>query len=108
MAKCNVYLLLFATLLFSQATTSISGIVTDPTGAAVPAADIQVAEAATGRILKTITNERGEWVIPSMPAGAYRVTVTKSGFKAGMVDGVELNAGTPASVNIKLEIGAAT
>jgi hypothetical protein len=108
MAKCNVYLLLFATLLFSQATTSISGIVADPTGAAVPAADIQVAEAATGRILKTITNERGEWVIPSMPAGAYRVTVTKSGFKAGMVDGVELNAGTPASVNIKLEIGAAT
>src|SRR5215471_75224 len=107
--KTAATLLFCARLLLSQgATTSITGTVTDPAGAAVPAADVQVSEVATGRLLKTVTNERGDWTIPSMPAGTYRVTITKPGFKAGVVDGVELNAGTPAAVNSRLEIGQAT
>ena len=43
-----------------------------------------------------------------MAAATYQITVSKPGFKAGLVAGVEVNAGVPGTVNVKLEIGAAT
>ena len=64
--------------------------------------------AATGQTIKTTTTDRGEWAVPTIPAATYRITVSKPGFKAGLLAGVELNAGVPGTVNIKLEIGQAT
>ena len=102
-------LCLFAALAFSQGNTALlNGSVVDPTGAAVPAAEVAVGNAATGQTIKTNTNERGEWAVPSMPAGTYRVTVTKPGFKVANVTGVVMSAGVPATVPVKLEVGQAT
>ncbi|HKE20944.1 MAG TPA: carboxypeptidase-like regulatory domain-containing protein [Bryobacteraceae bacterium] len=86
-------------------TSSITGLVLDPTGAAVPAADVQVANIATSLTNKTVTNEKGEFVVPQIPGGTYRVTVTKTGFKAAAVDGISVQPGVPATVNVKLEVG---
>jgi hypothetical protein len=109
MRKFLVAMLVFATLAFSQGNTArIDGVVTDPTGAAVPGAEIQVSNPTTGQGFKTVSNERGEWAIPGLTAAAYKVTVTKTGFKVGTVDGVVLNSGVPATVNLKLELGQAT
>ena len=80
----------------------------DPTGAAVPAADVTVTNLATDQVFKLQTNDRGEWALPSMAAAKYKVVVSKPGFKAGVAAEVEVNAGVPASVNVKLEVGAAT
>src|SRR3954453_22564138 len=86
-------------------TGRIDGTVTDPTGAAVPAAEVVVVNVATGQQVKTTTNEKGEYAVPSMAAATYKLSVSKSGFKVATVDGVELNAGVPATVNVKLDLG---
>ncbi|MCU1238557.1 MAG: hypothetical protein JWP63_6524, partial [Candidatus Solibacter sp.] len=108
MKKLLAALTLCAALLFSQASSRMDGVVTDPSGAAVPGAEVTVTNLATDQILKTTTTENGEWVLPSMPAAKYRITVSKPGFKAGLAASVEVNAGVPATVNMKLEVGAAT
>src|SRR6266851_2378168 len=93
-----------ASLVFSQVNTSrIDGIVTDPSGAAVPGAEVMVTNIATDQIFKTTTAEHGEWALPSMAAAKYKIAVSKPGFKAGLAPGIEVNAGVPATVNIKLE-----
>ena len=109
MKKLIFVLLVCAGMAFSQVNTSrLEGTVTDPTGSAVPAADIAVIAPATGTQFKTTSNDRGEWALSSMPAGTYRVSVTKPGFKAGVVPNVLINAGVPAVVNVRLELGQAT
>ncbi len=107
--KVPVALLAFATLALSQVNTArIDGLVADPTGASVPAADVTVTNVATGQTVKTVTNDKGEYAVPSMQAATYRVSVAKIGFKVATVEGVVLNAGVPARVNLTLEIGQTT
>ena len=109
MTKLAAALLLCASALFSQGNTaSLEGTVTDPTGAAIPGAEVTVTNLATDQAFKTLTNDRGEWVLPSMAAAQYKVTVSKQGFKMGVAPSVMLSAGVPASVNLKLEIGSST
>lgn len=86
-------------------TARIDGTVTDPTGAAVPAAEVTVSNPATGLQIRTTTNERGEFAVPSLQAATYRVSVSKSGFRVANADGIEVNAGVPATVNVRMEIG---
>jgi hypothetical protein len=80
----------------------------DPTGAAVPAAEITATNMDTGAVAKTTTGERGEFTLPSLLAAHYRVSGTKAGFKMQTSTGVEVNAGVTSTVNLKLEIGQAT
>src|SRR5262245_6069856 len=109
MKKLLLLLACCAGLAFSQGTTALlSGTVIDPTGAAVPGASVSVTNLATDQAFKATTNERGEWALPSMAAAKYKVVITKPGFKAGVAPDVEMSAGVPATVNVKLEIGAAT
>ncbi len=100
---------LCASLAFAQSTnTQMSGTVTDPQGAAVPSADVEVVNIDTNQVLKASSNERGEWAIASIPPANYRVKVSKPGFKAAEIANVKVDAGIPATVNSKLEIGRAT
>ena len=108
MKKLLAILCFVTSVVFPQAAGRIDGSVTDPTGAAVPGAEVAVTLIATGQPFKATTNERGEWTLPSMAAAEYKVVVTKPGFKSGIVPSVTVNAGVPALVNMKLEIGAAT
>jgi len=99
-------LCLCAALAFSQGSTaSLNGTVIDPSGAAVPGADIQLTDTATSAVLKTTSNEKGEYTFSSVPGGTYRVTVGKVGFRTATVDGILMEAGVPATVPVKLEIG---
>src|SRR5271156_6115455 len=99
-------LLLVAASAFAQInTTSVTGTVNDPTGAVVPAAAIQAVELATGVKLDAVTNDKGAYAIPALPAGAYRITVNKAGFKAEQVENVTLIVGVPGTVNVKLVVG---
>src|SRR6516225_6600628 len=109
MKKLLLAVCISAALLFSQVSTSrMDGVVTDPSGAAVPGAEVTVTNIATDQILKTTTTDNGEWALPSMAAGKYKIAVAKPGFKSGLAASVEVNAGVPATVNMKLEVGAAT
>jgi hypothetical protein len=102
-------LLLCVAAAFGQGNTALlSGLVTDPSGAAVPGAEVTTTNVETDLAVKTVTNEKGEYAFPSMPSGNYRMGVTKSGFKSEVKTGIEINAGVDATVNFKLEIGQAT
>jgi hypothetical protein len=94
---------------FSQGNTGIiTGTVTDPTGAAVPAAEVTATNINTGAIAKTVTGEKGEYTLTSLLAAPYRVSAVKAGFKTQTASGIEVNAGVTSTANLKLEIGQAT
>jgi hypothetical protein len=95
------------TVLAQVNTARIEGTVTDPSGAAVPAAEVTVSNPATGLQIRTTTSEKGEFSVPSLQATTYKVTVSKGGFRVANLEGIVLNAGVPATVNVKLEIGQA-
>src|SRR5215472_13639301 len=105
-----VVFLLCAALAFPQgsSTATLGGSITDPTGAAVPGADVTLINTATGAALKTTSSERGEFAFPQIAGGQYRVTITKTGFRSATVDNITMEAGVPATVPVKLEIGQAT
>src|SRR5215831_1074513 len=106
MLKSVLLALCVSTLAFAQGNTgNISGTVTDPTGAAVPGAAVTGTNAATGATAKTTTNEQGAYALPSLLAGSYRISVSKSGFRSEARSGVEVNAGVSVTVNIRLEVG---
>ena len=63
------------------ATTSLSGTVTDTSGAVIPGATVVVKDNATSTVYNATTNENGYFTVPAIDAGSYTVTVTLMGFK---------------------------
>jgi hypothetical protein len=84
---------------------SISGVVTDPNGAVVPAASIVATNVATGVQSKLSTDQAGLYVFPSLPVGAYTITVKQSGFKTFIRSGIEVRLDLREVIDIKLELG---
>jgi len=102
-------LLLSAGMLSAQTTSGrLSGTVVDPQGAAVPNAHVKVTNPATGIGFDTTSNEKGEWVIASLPAATYRVSFNAPGFKTLVQETVKIEVGVPSTLNVTLEIGAVT
>jgi hypothetical protein len=88
------------------ATSSLSGIVVDSSGAVVPGAEVLTRNNATAAEFKTITAENGTFAIPVLDPGMYTVTVSLPGFKQAVLPSVMLNAGAPGTVRVTLEVGA--
>lgn len=89
-------------------TGSISGAVTDQTGAVVAGATVAVQNKANPGVSTVTTSDNGTFTVPALVSGLYTVTITHSGFKQAVVADVKVNVGTPTSVNVALEVGAQT
>ena len=87
------------------ATTSLSGTVTDTSGAIIPGATVAVKSNATSTQFDTVSNESGYFTVPALDPGAYTVTVTLMGFKTAVLNDVRVNASTPATVRVSLAVG---
>ena len=85
---------------------SITGTVKDSTGAAVPGAAVAAENIATGLAVKTTTDGKGLYSIPSLPAGTYRLTFKKEGFDAETHTEVPVNGDRTTTVDGSLKIGA--
>ncbi len=85
----------------------INGTVTDQSGAVVPSAEVEALNVATGVSRKTITSSAGEYAFQELPLGTYKVTVTAAGFKASVVSGVPVAAGTIYTLPVKLGVESA-
>ena len=97
-----------STAAFAQgggATSSLSGIVADPSGGIIPGATVTVKNAATSTEFTATTNDQGSFTVPAIDPGAYTVTVTLSGFKTSVLNNVRVNAAVPATVRVTLELG---
>jgi hypothetical protein len=104
------FLLLAATAALPQTgpTGGLSGTVTDPAGAAIPDASIQVRNTATGLTRDTKTNDQGYWEVRFLPAGKYQVQVETTGFGKTVQTGLEVEAAVISSIPTQLQIGAVT
>lgn len=91
--------------LFGQIRGTISGIVTDPSGASIPAAQVQVSSPAIGLSRQTTTNAAGFFTVPSLPAAAYEIKVEATGFKSLVRSAVQLETGQQLSLDLRLEVG---
>lgn len=85
---------------------SISGQVTDATGAAVPKVSVTVVDEDTGLTRKTVTNTTGNYVVADLPTGKYSVVAEVPGFKKATVDHNALNTNVSIEVNLKLQVGS--
>jgi len=88
-------------------TGEIRGIVTDPSGAVVPAVTVTITNVETGVNVVTTTNSDGIYEEPSIPVGRYQITFSKSGFKNVVREGISLQMQTIA-VDATLQLGATT
>jgi hypothetical protein len=99
----------FSSLGLAQTSTTsrILGTVTDPQGAVVPTAEVVIKSNDTGVDYKLKVGEDGTFGIASLPVGTYTISVTAQGFKQTVLQNVRTEIGTPATVEVKLEVGAA-
>lgn len=96
-------------ILNAQLTTStILGTVTDPSGAAVVAAQVTAINAGTNFTRTVQTNNRGEYRMEFMPVGNYAVEITAQGFKKFSQTGIALAVNVDDRVNAALQIGQST
>jgi hypothetical protein len=87
---------------------SISGRVTDRSGAVVPAAAVRATNDATGVSATAKSNETGRYNIPFLTPGTYTVSVELTGFKRFSRGGVEVRVADIVELNIPLELGEVT
>src|SRR3954447_6693183 len=99
-------LAMIVTPLFAQKITgTISGVVSDPTGAVVPQATVTITNIDTALVRSVKTNELGEYMAPDLPNGNYRISVKQASFKESVTSAVELHVASTALVNIQLQMG---
>ena len=91
---------------WAQFTTArLNGTVVDGAGLALVGATIQVEQVGTGYSQSATTGASGEYLFPSLPVGAYKVTATMTGFKSYIQQGIELAVGQAVTVPIHMELG---
>jgi len=88
-----------------SSTSRISGTVTDTSGAVVPGATVTAKSETTGATQTQVTTDAGLYAFPSLPVGAYTITVERSGFKTVQTTGNALEVDTPLTVDVLLEVG---
>ncbi len=112
--RCKLYapLVLSAFLLagyplFGQAVdvASVSGLVTDPTGAAVANAEVTITQTERQESHSTITDATGHYVFNNLPVGPYRLEVKARGFKDYVQTGILLQVGQNVSANVDMQLG---
>jgi hypothetical protein len=86
-------------------TTTVSGTVTDATGAVVAGATIKLTDMATNAERAATTNSEGQYNFYAVNPGLLRLTVNAKGFKTKVITDVQASATTVATVNVTLEIG---
>lgn len=95
--------------LFGQTSeATISGIVTDSQGAAMPNVEVAALHTETGVKTAVRTNEAGFYSIRPLPIGTYNVTAERAGFRRHAEQGILLTTGQALELNIRLDVGVVT
>ncbi len=97
--------LLAASAFAQQTTATLTGIVTDSSGAPVPNVKVKATSTRTNAVRETTTNEAGSYSLPFLAAGEYNIDTTKEGFQSGKVTGLTLQVGLTARVDVQINVG---
>jgi len=91
---------------WAQFTTArFSGIVTDQSGALVAGATVTILDLETGYTQTTKSTSAGQYLFPSLPVGAYQITVSMAGYKSYVQKGIVLSVDQAAALNVQLQVG---
>jgi len=90
---------------FGQTVAQLGGTVADESGGALPGVDVTVTQTDTGFTRSAVTDARGEFSIPSLPVGPYKLSAKLSGFSTFEQSGIVLRVGETRSVNPVLKLG---
>ena len=84
---------------------SVSGTVTDPSGAVVPGVLLTLRNTGTGNVFSTQTDQYGQYSLQIVPVGQYELTATKQGFKKNVHSAFDVHAAEHTRVDIALLVG---
>ncbi len=102
-----IVILCLATFAPCQETRAkLTGLVTDPTGAVVPNAPVEVVNTDNGATVVVKSNAQGSYTAPFLQPGTYKVSVQMTGFKSYVHAGLELQVEATVTENIVLQIGS--
>src|SRR5581483_3167611 len=83
---------------------TISGAISDPTGAAIAGAKVVATEVRTGTKVQTVSETTGQYTLPFLSTGDYTVSATMQGFKEFLRKGIQVGAGDHVAIDIRLEV----
>ncbi len=84
----------------------IFGTVSDPSGAPIVGATVQIKEVDTGTVSNVVSGSQGDYVSPGVAPGNYTVTVDQTGFKSLIRSGLVVQVDQRAEVNLQLQVGS--
>ena len=84
---------------------SLVGNVTDPNGAAVSGAKVELTNVATGDVSTVMTDDRGAYSLNDLQVGVYKVAISRSSFKTTVKEGVRIDANKSYRFDAQMEIG---
>jgi Carboxypeptidase regulatory-like domain len=105
----NIALVCFlftAVVAWAAITGSISGVITDPSGAVTPGVTVVVTSQATSVKHTTVTDSKGFYSVPALDVGSYDVSASQTGFRDFLEQGVKIDANSAMRVDISLQVGA--
>src|SRR5436189_6453354 len=104
------FLLTFAsTSLHAQTmTANIIGTVRDSSGGVIPNADVKAKMVATNQVREVATDPDGNYVLTNLPIGQYQVTVSATGFRTEVHEGITLQVAQRARLDATLQTGSVT
>ena len=88
-----------------QQQATLSGIISDPSGAVIPDAAIRVTNNATQVTRTAVTNATGYYLVLNLTPGTYSIVAQKEGFKTATQTGITLQVAQSATVDLRLELG---
>lgn len=98
----------FAGTAFAQSERgTITGTVSDSSGAVIPGAKVIVTNTNTGVAITVASNDAGDYTVPQLQVGVYTVRIEKDGFRPASVTGIVLNASASVRADASLEVGSA-
>ncbi len=101
-----VTLMMAATLSAQNITATITGTVTDATGAVIPGATVTATNTATGLTRTVQSTGTGAYTLPQLPVGTYTVKVSDKGFTTYQANDVNLHVGDQLGLNVSLKAGS--
>src|SRR5437868_8826313 len=111
MCKRKLIVIAFSALLCAslvqaqESRATLSGAVTDPSGANVAGARITATEVRTGVKSSTVSDAAGQYNLPFLPPGDYEVRAEAAGFRAFVRSGLQLTSSAHPRIDIPLQVG---
>ena len=98
-------LLLATGVAWAQATAQLNGRVTDESSAVLPGVTVTITQTDTGFTRSAVTDETGNWVMPNLPIGPYKLEVALQGFRTYVQTGIVLQVNANPVINATLGLG---